>query len=77
MSVEKINELKIKIFDLNEVLEERRNFEGQFFGALADLLDIPADSRQDPQVYINAIIALKEKVPADVEIVDEGEAVAE
>ena len=65
MSVEKLNALKVQVYDLNELLAERRDFEAQYFGALADLLSIPEEARQDPQVYINAIIALKEQVPAD------------
>ncbi|AIA64967.1 tail fiber chaperone [Cronobacter phage S13] len=65
MSAEKINELKIRIFDLQEMLEGRHQFEAQFFGALAELLAIPEESRQDPQVYINAVIALKEQIPVE------------
>lgn len=65
MSTEKLNALKVQVYDLNEMLAERRDFEAQFFGALANLLDIPEEARQDPQTYINAIIALKEQIPVD------------
>lgn len=67
MSVEKLNELKVRIFDLNETLSERNQFETQFFGELAQLLGIPEESKREPGAYIDAIIALKEKVPAPVE----------
>lgn len=67
MSIEQVNALKVKIFDLSEALEGRHQFESQFFNTLADLMDIPAEQRTDPQVYINAIVALKEKVPVEKE----------
>lgn len=67
MSVEKINELKVRIFDLNEELAGRAKFESQFFGELAQLLGIPEESQREPGAYIDAIVALKEKVPAPVE----------
>lgn len=71
MSVDQIKELKVRIFDLQETIQSRQEFEGQFFGSLAQLLDIPQDMATDPQVYINAIVALKEKVPADEVVADE------
>lgn len=73
MSVDQIKELKVRIFDLQETIQSRQEFEGQFFGSLAQLLDIPQEMATDPQVYINAIVALKEKVP--VEKSGEGELV--
>lgn len=71
MSVDQIKELKVRIFDLQETIQSRQEFEGQFFGSLAQLLDIPQDMATDPQVYINAIVALKEKVPADEVVADD------
>lgn len=54
-------ELKARAWDLQEALRERQEFEQNFFGALGDLLEIPQDVRTDPQVYLNAVVALKEK----------------
>lgn len=63
----RIRDLKVNIFDLNEELNDRRRFETEFFGALADLLSIAQEEASDPNAYIKAIVALKEQVSAPVE----------
>lgn len=74
MSVEKLNELKVRIFDLSESLQERNQFEADFFNALADLLDIEESQRNNVQLYIDKVIELKEKLPVETENVESKDA---
>lgn len=71
MSVEKLNALKVRVYDLQESLDERKAFESQFFGELADLLGLPEDNRSNPGVYLQAVSELKLKASAEVEVTEE------
>lgn len=61
----KLIELKAIIFDLREFLDEKTRFESEFFGRLAALLEVPADQATDPNSYLRAIVALKEKLETE------------
>lgn len=61
----KIRDLKVTIFDMNEELGRRTQFEAQFFSALAEQLGIDKEAQHDPNAYLKAIVDLKEKVSAD------------
>ncbi|QHJ78967.1 MAG: hypothetical protein [Caudoviricetes sp.] len=75
MSLEaKINELKIRVFDLSETVTEHRKFESEFASALAKALDLPEDMQADPQNYINAITDLRNKlIKSEGESEEEGD----
>lgn len=70
----KIRDLKVTIFDMNEELGRRTQFESQFFTALAEQLGIAKEAQHDPNSYLKAIVELKEKVSAvDAEGEDKAE----
>lgn len=72
MSAEQVKELKVRIFDLSESLQERQEFESRFFSTLAEMLGIPEDQRSNPDIYLQAISDLKEKasLPEEDEIAE-------
>lgn len=55
-----INTLKVRAFDTEEQLRQTNNTLQQFSSALAQVLELEGEQAQNPQSYIDAILALKQ-----------------
>lgn len=58
MMKEQINELKVRVFDLQEALADERNAMGRFCGIIASMIGLEGEDAQDLQNYINRVAEL-------------------
>lgn len=56
-----LQSLKLRLFDMQEAAATQQDFNNQFFGQLAQILQLPEDQRNEPNAYLQAVYDLTQQ----------------
>lgn len=69
---QQLTDLKARLFDSQEQVNQMTQFQNAFFGQLAQLLGLPQDQQNDPNAYLQAVHQLVAgPAPIEAEVVAE------